>query len=96
MPAKKDGPVVAAVKKDLAGIRRVDKDLAESGLAASALVLAAELDDRSNSATSKSMCAKALREAMDRLRELAPPTAQTTKIDDIRSRRAARLGRAAS
>lgn len=88
--------VVEAVERDLALIAERDKGLAESALAASALVLAAELDSAGNSATSKSMCARALREALDRLRELAPAEAEEDKLDELGSRRAARIGGAAA
>lgn len=86
--------VVAAVERDISAIRRVDPILADSALAAAALVLAAELDDQENSATSKSMCARALREAMDRLRELAPAVSEIDRVDELSSRRGKR--RAAS
>lgn len=86
--------VVEAVDGDLVEIRRRAPALAGSALAASARVLAEELDSPSNSATSKSMCAKALREVMDRLRELAPPEERTDRIDELNARRASR--RAAS
>jgi hypothetical protein len=56
--------VVKAVKRDIADIRKRDKALGDSALAASALVLAEQLDDPENSATAKSMCARALREAL--------------------------------
>lgn len=62
---------------------------------ASALALARELDAK-NSATSKSMCARALREAMDRLRELAPPKPAADRLDEIAGQRAKRRGKRAS
>jgi len=43
-----------------------------------------------NSATSKSMCAKALLEVMQQLRQLAPPAKKETDLDKVRARRAAR------
>lgn len=43
-----------------------------------------------NSATSKSMCAKALLEVMEQLRELAPPAQKETDLDKVRARRASR------
>lgn len=58
-------------------------------LVASALALARELDVR-NSATSKSMCARALREAMDRLRELAPPVLKRDAVDELAAARKVR------
>jgi hypothetical protein len=88
--------VTAAVRHDLALLRVRAAELADSALAASALVLAEQLDAPKTSATSKSMCAKALREAMDRLFELAPPRKEEDGIDQLSARRAARRGRAAS
>jgi hypothetical protein len=84
--------VVDAVQRDL---ERLGGDLADSALAASALTLARELDKSGNSATSKSMCAKALMETMDRLRQLAPPKEVRDGVSDIaaaRERRRAGLG----
>ena len=37
------------------------------------------------------MCAKALLETLDRLRQLAPPVEEVDGIDELRARRAARL-----
>jgi pyruvate/2-oxoglutarate dehydrogenase complex dihydrolipoamide acyltransferase (E2) component len=86
-----DLTVLDAVKGDIAGIARLDPKLARSGLAASALALARELDDPDNSATSKSMCAKSLIDALERLRELAPDEEGNDALDELASRRAARL-----
>jgi hypothetical protein len=69
----------------------MDEVVAGSALAASALVLAAELDSPGNSATAKSMCARALREALDRLRELVPVEGEEDELDGLRARRAARI-----
>ena len=84
---KSPGSVVAATQRDL---ERLPDHLAESALAASALALAAELDGGS-SATSKSMCAKAHMEIMNRLSDLAPPKREADGLDDLSARRAARL-----
>lgn len=81
------GPVERATKRDL---EKLPEELAESSLGASALALARELDSGS-SATSKSMCAKAHLEIMDRLRELAPPEETRDELDEISARRAARI-----
>ncbi len=78
--------VVEAVERDL---KKLPKELAESALGASALSLAAEMD-QPNSATSKSMCARALLETLDRLRSLAPPKREEDELDDLRTRRAKR------
>lgn len=82
--------VVAAVESDLKEIGSRDSALETCGLAATALALAHDLDDRSNSATSRSMCAKALVDTLDRLWELAPAKDEGSKLDDLSARRAAR------
>jgi hypothetical protein len=80
---------VAAVRRDLAGLPR---ELAESGLAATALAMAQRLDAGGGS---PSECAKALTDVLLKLRELAPPKQERTRLDDLSARRAARLaGRA--
>lgn len=78
--------VAGAVAKDL---EAMGAKAAESTLAATAIALAAELDG-ANSATSKSMCAKALLEVMRELRVLAPPKQEADKLDDLTARREAR------
>lgn len=83
--------VTAAIKEDLRLLAERDPILARSGRAASALVLARELDEGRNSATSKSMCARALNETMDRLRELAPPIQVRDGVDDLNAAREKRL-----
>jgi hypothetical protein len=79
--------VLDAVERDIAEIRKRDEGLADSALAAIAKVLAAQLDDLSNSATSKSMCAKALTETMDRLLELAPAKEVADGVDEVAKQR---------
>lgn len=83
--------VVGSVKRDLDEIAKVAPDLAESGLAAMALTLARELDKAKNSATSKSMCARALADVLDQLRELTPEKEKRDGLDEIADRRAQRL-----
>jgi hypothetical protein len=85
--------VEEAVKRDL---KAFPADLARSTLAESALALARELDSPENSATSKSMCARALLDTMNRLRELAPPPEQKDRLDDLSARRQQRKRRAAA
>lgn len=87
--------VKEAVKRDLKAVAKRDKELARSALAASALRLAEALDNPKNSATSKAMCAGRLLETLDRLRELVPPEQEKDALDDLQSRRAARLARSA-
>lgn len=64
---------VSAVEADLELIRLRDPRVADSAIAAGALRMAHEIEDPYNSATAKSMCMKALQQAMDRLLELSPP-----------------------
>lgn len=85
--------VVEAVQRDLEGL---PPDLAGSGLAATALALAGEIDKRGNSATSKSMCAKALNDTLRDLRALAPARRETDALDDLTARRERRLSASAA
>lgn len=82
--------VIDAALREVAGVRSRDPELADSALAASAVALAYEIAHPWNSATSKSMCARELREHMDRLRELLPPEEDRNPVDDLRVRRTAR------
>ena len=76
--------VEEAVLADVAALQGLPA--ATGALVATAVALARELDAK-NSATSKSMCARALREVMDRLRELAPPVEHGDRLDDLTARR---------
>lgn len=82
---------VTNVLADIDQIRQSDPALADSGLAATAFAMALELENPYNSATSKSMCARALMDALNRLRELCPPEEKRDDLDDLASRRADRL-----
>lgn len=84
--------VVEAVERDLT---RFTAEARDSGLAATALALAGEIDGN-NSATSKSMCAKALVDVMRELRSLAPPAREKDGVDDLIARREKRRGRSAA
>ncbi len=85
--------VIEAVERDL---EVLGGDARGSGLAAAALALAAELDG-ANSATSKSMCAKALVDVLREIRSLAPLPRETDELSDLRERREKRIaGLAAS
>ncbi len=79
--------VAEAVERELVELAKRDKAVAESALGASAMVLAREMDTVGNSATSKSMCARALLETMNRLNELAPEAIAGDKLDDLAKRR---------
>jgi hypothetical protein len=76
--------VASSVRADLKEAEKNHKGISKSGLAATLLELARQMDD-DNSATSKSMCAKALFEGLDRLREAAPPLPDANPLADIRS-----------
>ena len=93
-------PAVTAVRRDLRAIAKRDAALARSGIAASVVAMARELDYPWNSATSKSMCARAMREALDRLDEIAPAEEETDALDQLAAQRkqriADRAGRAAA
>lgn len=77
------GNVESAVLRDLDGLAILAPELARSTLAATAVALAREIDSSRNSATSKSMCARELREAMNRLLELAPAPETNDRIDQL-------------
>lgn len=85
--------VAAAVKRDLAAIGKREKPLASSGLAASALSLARSMDDPKTSPTARAACARALREALDRLREQAPPPVSRDGVDALQRRARSKLKR---
>lgn len=74
--ADRDNPLVAVVLRgvyrDLSKIAVLAPELAESALAGTAIRMASELENPYNSATSKSMCARALIETMEQIRSLAP------------------------
>jgi hypothetical protein len=86
--SRESGEVAKGVERDLS---RLPPDLATSGLAASALCLARSMDEPGSSPTSRSMCANALRDTLDRLLELAPENDESDELDDLASRRAKRL-----
>jgi hypothetical protein len=91
-----DQSVTAALERELKAIAKRDTALAESTVAATARALAIELDSPNNSATSKSMCAKAMYDAIDRLYELAPAEKNKDGVDDIAAQREARRARLAA
>ena len=85
--------VLKAIDADLEQLAKRDSALATSAMAETARALAKELDNAGNSATSKAMCAKALNDTLERLRELAPPEETKDNLDDLSARRAARIAR---
>lgn len=91
-------PKPPAKPVELTNVDRVRADVEELGgglersaLAGAALTLAADLDNRKNSATSHAMCAKALIDVMAQLRELAPPKKRGDDIDRLKSKLPRRL-----
>jgi hypothetical protein len=85
-PAIGDLSVLAAVTADLERIAERDERLASSPLAAMALELARQLDS-GNSATSKALVSKELRELLASLEVLAPAEKPKDGIDDLNERR---------
>jgi hypothetical protein len=85
--------VTEAVTRELEGF---PVDLAGSALAATALAMAELIDDPRPSATSKSMCAGKLIDALKVLRELKPADAKRDAIDDLTKRRAKRRSTSAA
>lgn len=80
--------VIDAVVQELAAIRKEKPEVADSAIAATALRMAYELDNPYTSATAKSMCAKALHQAMDHLTEEAPPgETKKGRLDELREER---------
>jgi hypothetical protein len=87
----RDRKVATAVRAELKELEKREPALAQSGLAATALALARDLDNPRNSATSRSMCARALLDTLNRLYELAPEAEEKTDLDDLSARRATRI-----
>lgn len=83
--------VIDAIDGELAELRGRSPVLAASALAAALRVLAYELENPYNSLTSKAAATKELREGSDRLRELAPPARERTRLDQLREDREQRL-----
>lgn len=79
--------VVDAVERDLAAIAERDAELAESALAAVARSLAADVDDRSNSATQRAGAARALADTLVQLRALAPSARGGDRLDELSAQR---------
>lgn len=65
-------------------------------LAATARELARRLDDGEASATSKSMCAKALADTVAQLRALVPAKQEPDAVDQLQARRQTRRARKAA
>ncbi|MBF6557028.1 MAG: hypothetical protein IVW52_12845 [Acidimicrobiales bacterium] len=90
--ARPTGDVGRAVQRDLDAIAETSPNLATGGLAAMALALAQSIDSPRTSATAKSMCSRALVDALARLTAQIPPKEDhDDQIDDLASRRAHRI-----
>jgi hypothetical protein len=83
--------VQTAVKAEIDALGKLPP--AAFGAAAAAMALAAEIDSEHNSATSKSMCARELRETLGHLRDLIPTVPADDKLDKLSKARAARRAR---
>lgn len=81
--------VLEGVERDLESL---PADLRECGLAAVARAMALRIDEGRGS---PSECGKVLIDALSRLRDLAPPKMERTKLDDLTARRKQRLARGA-
>ena len=86
--------VIEAAEREVEATRERDASLADSALAASAVALAYEIANPFNSATSKSMCAREMRDTLDRLRELAPEEDHADSLDELKQRRSERQAKA--
>lgn len=82
---------VDAVRRDLTEIAKRDPNLAQSALAAAVWSMAEQLDEPGTSAHAKSLCARALLDLLNRMRELLPPERKGNALDDLATRRASRI-----
>lgn len=83
-----------STRGDLAWVAKRDKRLAESGMAAAALALAARIDDAGTHPTAVANCARELRDTMAAIRVLLPPEKVRDGVDDLQRRRSSRRKRA--
>jgi hypothetical protein len=88
-PALAPTRVIDATLNGLAELAKRAPGIDESSIAATAVALAYEIDSPFNSATSKSLCAKQLRETMALLNDAAPEKA-TDRLDELGAKRSAR------
>ena len=86
--------VAKAVQADFKRLEGLELPPGAEALMASALELARRQDNRKNSATSVASCARAMREALDRLWELVPADEEADRVDDLAARRARRRAKA--
>jgi hypothetical protein len=74
-----------------ADLKALPSHLARSGMAASALALARELDSPDTSATAKAACSRSLVQVQRELRALAPAVEEVDALDELKARRDARV-----
>jgi hypothetical protein len=84
------GAVLLGVNREIAKLKKLDKDLATGALAATAQALARDIDSADTSPTSKATCARALADTLTALRDMAPQARAQDGVDELRDRRAAR------
>lgn len=95
MAAMLKAAVLRGVNADLKAMEDRLPGVSSSGLAEAARALARELGAPDNSATSKALCARALRETLDRLADMLPPENGRDGIDQLAVERARRRARVA-
>ena len=83
--------VRAGVERDLAAWERRQPGISVSGLASSALALAAQMDDPGTKATAMANCANSLAQVLARIEEGLPAEVTEDDLDDLAARRARRL-----
>jgi purine-nucleoside phosphorylase len=90
MAARKSakGSNVVAVEAELKAMAA-----ASSSLGVAALTLARVLDSPVTKPADVAACSRALRETLDRLRELSPPKREKDAVDEVTSRRNERRSR---
>lgn len=85
--------LVAATKRELAQIRKLDEELAAGALAATLLKLAERIDDDNNSLTSVASAAGEYRDVFSMLRSLVPKQVGKDSVDELTKRREQRIAR---
>ena len=83
LPAAASMDPVEAVEHQISDAAESTSSTSVAAVAATALAMAHELVNPFNSATSKSMCAARLLDALEKLRELAPPGEEDDRLDRV-------------
>lgn len=95
-PPRHATPTAKAVRAELADLETRVAGIKDSASAALAIAMAKRIDHPDTSASSAASCGRVLADALERLRALAPPAAETKPIDELRARRAKRRARASA